>query len=52
MAYDLTTDNFGPGYNGALTIVAEPITSAKAAQTMAATLAKIPGIESAAPGIV
>ena len=51
-AYDLTTDNFGPGFNGALTIVAEPVTSAQAAQTMAGNLAKIPGIVSAAPGIV
>ena len=51
-AYDLTAENFGPGFNGALTIVADPVTSTQTAQTMAATVAKVPGVESAVPGIV
>ena len=51
-AYDLTTDNFGPGFNGALTIVAEPVTSTQAAASIATKVAAVPGIVSAAPGIV
>lgn len=51
-AYDLTAENFGPGYNGPLTIVAEPVTSAQTAQSMAAAVAKEPGIASAAPLVV
>jgi len=51
-AYDLTTDNFGPGFNGALTIVAEPVTSTKAAALIADKVAAVPGVVSATPGIV
>jgi RND superfamily putative drug exporter len=51
-AYDLTAANFGPGFNGALTIVAEPVASSQAAASMAAKVATVPGIISATPVVV
>jgi hypothetical protein len=38
--YDLTTEHFGAGYNGALTVVAQDVTRAAQAQQVSATLAK------------
>ncbi|MFD5074684.1 MMPL family transporter [Streptomyces sp. NPDC058371] len=48
-AYDLTTDNFGPGFNAALLVVADGVPDADAAAPITAALAKIPGVVSAAP---
>lgn len=48
-AYDLTTDNFGAGFNGALLVVADGVPDAAAAAPITAALAKIPGVVSAAP---
>jgi putative drug exporter of the RND superfamily len=51
-AYDLTTEHFGPGYNGPLLVVADGVTSPQTAAQMAGTLAKIPQVESATPAVV
>jgi len=48
-AYDLTTEGFGPGFNGALLIVAENVTSPDQITQIVATLAKEPGVVSVAP---
>ncbi|WP_327350635.1 MMPL family transporter [Streptomyces sp. NBC_01304] len=48
-AYDLTTANFGPGFNGALLVVADGIPDAAAAAPVVGQLSKIPGVVSAAP---
>ena len=48
-AYDLVSDHFGPGYNGALLVVAEPVTSAKQVAGITSRLAKVPGVVSAKP---
>ena len=48
-AYDLTAENFGPGFNGPLTVVAEPVASSQAAASIAAKVASVPGVLSAAP---
>jgi putative drug exporter of the RND superfamily len=45
-AYDLTTQHFGPGYNGALTILEENVTSPAEAQKVAAALGDQPGVAS------
>jgi putative drug exporter of the RND superfamily len=46
-AYDLTTEHFGPGYNGTLTIVAQNVTTPSQAQADATALGKVPGVASA-----
>jgi RND superfamily putative drug exporter len=51
-AYDLTAANFGPGFNGPLTLVAEPVATAAAAQTIAGKVAGESGVLSAAPVVV
>ena len=43
-AYDLTTEHFGPGFNGPLTILAENVTSPAEAQTVASALGHQPGV--------
>lgn len=45
-AYDLTTEHFGPGYNAALTVVAQN-TSAQPAARISGRIAALPGVESA-----
>ncbi|MFJ4830569.1 MMPL family transporter [Streptomyces sp. NPDC088747] len=48
-AYDLTTANFGAGFNGPLLVVADGVPDAAAAAPITGRLAKIPGVVSAAP---
>ncbi|MFJ5264836.1 MMPL family transporter [Streptomyces sp. NPDC088387] len=48
-AYDLTTDNFGPGFNGALLVVADGVPDAAATAPIVAELRKVPGVVSAEP---
>ena len=48
-AYDLISEHFGPGYNGPLLVVAEPVTSAQQAAGITGRLAKVPGVVSAKP---
>ncbi|WP_405905457.1 MULTISPECIES: MMPL family transporter [unclassified Streptomyces] len=48
-AYDLTTANFGAGFNGPLLVVADGVPNAAAAAPIAGRLAKIPGVVAAAP---
>ncbi|MEU9153613.1 MMPL family transporter [Streptomyces sp. NPDC048417] len=48
-AYDLTTDNFGPGFNGALLVIADGVPDAADAAPIAAELGKTPGVVSAVP---
>jgi RND superfamily putative drug exporter len=52
VAYDLTTEHFGAGYNGALTVVAQDVTSPAQAQQVSATLAKVDGVVSSNVGAV
>ncbi|SDO19629.1 putative drug exporter of the RND superfamily [Nakamurella panacisegetis] len=51
-AYDLTTAHFGPGYNGALTVVAENITTAAPAARIASAMGAIPGVASSSVSAV
>ncbi|MGK7233384.1 MMPL family transporter [Streptomyces hygroscopicus] len=51
-AYDLTTEHFGPGYNGTLTIVAENVDQSAQAQAISSALTKVDGVASAAPAAV
>jgi RND superfamily putative drug exporter len=46
--YDYTSQHFGPGYNGVLLAVANPVTSTET-RTITANLAKVPDVLSAAP---
>jgi RND superfamily putative drug exporter len=48
-AYDLTSDHFGPGFNGALLVVASPVTSQQDAQAITGRLAKVPDVLTASP---
>jgi RND superfamily putative drug exporter len=48
-AYDLTTEGFGPGFNGALLVVAENVTSPNQTAQIVATLTKEPGVVSVTP---
>jgi putative drug exporter of the RND superfamily len=48
-AYDLTTEGFGPGFNGALLIVAENVTSPNQTAQIVTTLTKEPGVVSVTP---
>jgi RND superfamily putative drug exporter len=44
-AYDLTTASFGPGFNGALLILADGVDSPATAQQIDKRLAAVPGVE-------
>jgi RND superfamily putative drug exporter len=46
-AYDLTTASFGPGFNGALLILADGVDSAATAHQIDKRLAAVPGVETA-----
>jgi putative drug exporter of the RND superfamily len=46
-AYDLTTDAFGPGFNGPLLVVVDGVTSPAQVVPIAARLRKLPGVVSA-----
>jgi RND superfamily putative drug exporter len=50
-AYDLLSEGFGPGYNGALLVVADGAPTAAAAQPVASRIARVPGVASATVGI-
>jgi putative drug exporter of the RND superfamily len=51
-AYDLTTAHFGAGYNGALTVVAEDVTSQAQANQLATALGNVDGVASASARIL
>jgi RND superfamily putative drug exporter len=44
-AYDLTTASFGPGFNGALLVLADGVDSAATAQQIDKRLAAVPGVD-------
>ncbi|MFK0170479.1 MMPL family transporter [Streptomyces sp. NPDC090306] len=46
VAYDLTSDHFGAGYNGTLTVVAQDVDRTAQAQQVAAALGKVDGVVS------
>lgn len=48
-AYDLTTEGFGAGFNGALLIVAQDVRSPADAQQIAAALGKLPDVAKVTP---
>src|SRR6266496_4125614 len=48
-AYDLTTEGFGAGFNGALLIVAQDVDSPSDTQQIAAALTKIPDVTNVTP---
>jgi RND superfamily putative drug exporter len=48
-AYDLTTSAFGPGFNGALLIVAQHVDSPAVTQQIAASLARTPDVAQVTP---
>jgi putative drug exporter of the RND superfamily len=48
-AYDLTTEGFGAGFNGALLIVAQDVHSPSATQRIAAALTKLPDVTTVTP---
>jgi putative drug exporter of the RND superfamily len=48
-AYDLTTEGFGAGFNGALLIVAQDVASPADTQQIAAALTKLPDVTSVTP---
>jgi RND superfamily putative drug exporter len=48
-AYDLTSEHFGPGFNGALLAVASPVTSQQQVAAITARLAKVPDVLTAKP---
>jgi RND superfamily putative drug exporter len=48
-AYDLTTEGFGAGFNGALLIVAQDVSSPADTQQIAAALAKLPDVVKVTP---
>jgi len=48
-AYDITTANFGPGFNGALLVVADGVQSQQQVDQIAAGLAKQPGVAASTP---
>jgi RND superfamily putative drug exporter len=51
-AYDLTTEHFGPGYNGTLTVVAEHVSKPAQAQAISTALGRVDGVASATPAAV
>ncbi len=48
-AYDLTTEGFGAGFNGALLIVAQDVRSPAATSQLAAALTKLPDVAKVTP---
>ena len=48
-AYDLTTEGFGAGFNGALLIVAQDVSSPSATTQMASALTKLPDVATVTP---
>jgi len=48
-AYDLTTDGFGAGFNGALLIVAQDVSSPADTQQIAGALTKLPDVAKVTP---
>jgi RND superfamily putative drug exporter len=50
-AYDLTTEGFGAGFNGALLIVSQDVHSAAATGQIAGALAKLPDVATVTPVI-
>ncbi|WP_329134414.1 MMPL family transporter [Streptomyces sp. NBC_01476] len=48
-AYDLTTEGFGAGFNGALLIVAQDVDGAADTQQIAGALAKVPDVAKVTP---
>ncbi|MCW2541791.1 MAG: rane protein [Frankiales bacterium] len=48
-AYDLTTEGFGAGFNGALLIVTQNVTSPSATQQIAGALATVPDVSLVTP---
>jgi putative drug exporter of the RND superfamily len=48
-AYDLVSEHFGPGFNGALLAVANPVTTEQEIAVITARLAKVPGVLAAKP---
>jgi putative drug exporter of the RND superfamily len=50
-AYDLTTEGFGAGFNGALLIVAQDVSSPSATQQIAASLTRLPDVVDVTPVI-
>jgi RND superfamily putative drug exporter len=48
-AYDLTTEGFGAGFNGALLIVAQDVTSPSDTVRIAGALTKVPGVAKVTP---
>lgn len=48
-AYDLTSEHMGPGFNGALLVVADPVTSQDVALKIASRLEAVPDVLRAAP---
>ena len=50
-AYDLTTEGFGPGFNGALLIVAQDVRSPAATSQIASALTKLPDVATVTPVI-
>jgi RND superfamily putative drug exporter len=48
-AYDLTTEGFGAGFNGALLIVGQDVRSPAATSQMAAALTKLPDVATVTP---
>jgi RND superfamily putative drug exporter len=49
IAYDLTTQAFGPGFNGPLLIVAQNVTNPSDTQQIAGALSKVPGVARVTP---
>jgi RND superfamily putative drug exporter len=48
-AYDITTDAFGPGFNGALLVVADNVTSQDVPAELAGALGDLPNVVNATP---
>ncbi|WP_194910609.1 MMPL family transporter [Catenulispora rubra] len=48
-AYDITTANFGPGFNGPLLVVADGVQSQQQVDQIASGLAKQPGVAASTP---
>jgi RND superfamily putative drug exporter len=51
-AYDLLVEGFGPGFNGPLLVAVDQKTAPGAADRLAATLARTPGVQAVVPPLV
>ena len=51
-AYDLTTEHFGAGYNGALTVVADNVSATGQAQKISTAISEVPGVASSSVAVV